>query len=75
MGEEMGNTLSSALANKLLDELGLTNLMNPVPCDRYTGIFADTVNGWNSKGINTCRTKITKIFCKCFNFSLFIFND
>ena len=60
MGEEIGNTLSSALANKLLDELGLTNFMNPVPCDRYTGIFADTVNGWNSKGIN--RTKITPIF-------------
>ena len=31
----MGNTMSSAVANKLLDELGLTNLMNPVPCDRY----------------------------------------
>jgi hypothetical protein len=44
--------LSSALANKLLDELGLTNFMNPVPCDRYSGIFADTVNGWNSKGMD-----------------------
>jgi hypothetical protein len=69
MGEEMGNTLSSALANKLLDELGLTNFMNPVPCDRYSGIFADTVNGWNSKGIKL------QIFWKRFNFSLFIFND
>ena len=51
-GEEIGNTMSSAVANKLLDELGLTNLMNPVPCDRYNGIFADTVNGWNSKGMD-----------------------
>ncbi|XP_071150838.1 uncharacterized protein [Mytilus edulis] len=48
-GENIGNTLTSAVANKLLDELGLTKFMNSVPCDRYAGIFADSENGWNSK--------------------------
>ncbi|VDI38371.1 SWI/SNF-related matrix-associated actin-dependent regulator of chromatin subfamily E, member 1 [Mytilus galloprovincialis] len=48
-GENIGNTLTSAVANKLLDELGLTKFMNAVPCDRYAGIFADSENGWNSK--------------------------
>ncbi|XP_071131855.1 uncharacterized protein [Mytilus edulis] len=48
-GENIGNTLTSAVANKLLDELGLTKFMNSVPCDRYTGIYADSENGWNTK--------------------------
>ncbi|VDI41394.1 Hypothetical predicted protein [Mytilus galloprovincialis] len=48
-GENIGNTLTSAVANKLLDELGLTKFMNSVPCDRYTGIYTDSENGWNSK--------------------------
>ena len=72
-GEEIGNTMSSAVANKLLDELGLTNLMNPVPCDRYNGIFADTVNGWNSKGMDRIDNYIYLFLS--LNFSLFIFNS
>jgi hypothetical protein len=50
------------LINKLLDELGLTNLMNPVPYDRYNGIFADTVNGWNSKGMDRIDNYIYSFF-------------
>jgi hypothetical protein len=49
-GENVGNTLTSAVANQLLQELGLTHFMNNEPCDRYTGIYADTVDGWNTKG-------------------------
>ena len=49
-GENVGNTLTSAVANQLLQELGLTHFMNSEPCDRYTGIYADTVDGWNTKG-------------------------
>ena len=50
-GENVGNTLASAVANQLLQELGLTHFMNSEPCDRYTGIYADTVDGWNTKGL------------------------
>ncbi|VDI70198.1 Hypothetical predicted protein [Mytilus galloprovincialis] len=46
-GEELGNTLSTAVANKLLDDLGLTNFMSSEPCDRYSGMF--TEKGWNTK--------------------------
>ncbi|XP_052090897.1 uncharacterized protein LOC127727822 [Mytilus californianus] len=46
-GEEIGNTLSTAVANKLLDDLGLTNFMSSEPCDRYSGVF--TEKGWNTK--------------------------
>ncbi|XP_076116682.1 uncharacterized protein LOC143084161 [Mytilus galloprovincialis] len=48
-GLQLGQSLSTALANRLLDELGLSPFMNEEQCDRYTGVFAGTVDGWNSQ--------------------------
>lgn len=60
-GLQLGQSLSTALANRLLDELGLSPFMNDEPCDRYSGIYAGSVDGWNSEG--TCVYK-KKIFIK-----------
>lgn len=49
-GLQLGQSLSTALANRLLDELGLSPFMNDESCDRYTGVYAGTIDGWNSKG-------------------------
>ncbi|VDI06314.1 Hypothetical predicted protein [Mytilus galloprovincialis] len=48
-GLQLGQSLSTALANRLLDELGLSPFMNEEQCDRYTGVFAGAVDGWNSQ--------------------------
>jgi len=57
-GLQLGQSLSTALANRLLDELGLSPFMNDEQCDRYSGIYAGSVDGWNSKGTHAWNEKI-----------------
>lgn len=49
-GFKLGQSLTTALGNELLDSLGLTNFMNAKQCNRFEGIYARSVNGWNYKG-------------------------
>ncbi|XP_071123204.1 uncharacterized protein [Mytilus edulis] len=48
-GFKLGQSLTTALGNELLDSLGLTNFMNAKQCNRFEGIYARSVNGWNYK--------------------------
>ena len=49
-GLEAGQSLSTALANKLFDDIGLTQFLYNPSCDRFSGIYAGAVNGWKSDG-------------------------
>lgn len=49
-GLKIGQSLTTALGNELLDSFGLTNYMNDEQCNRFEGVYAGAVNGWNLKG-------------------------
>lgn len=49
-GLKIGQSLTTALGNELLDSFGLTNYMNDAHCNRFKRIYAEAVNGWNHKG-------------------------
>jgi hypothetical protein len=51
-GLQIGESLTTALGNELLDSLGLSTFMNDEQCNRYSGVYADAVSGWNYKGNN-----------------------
>jgi hypothetical protein len=44
----MGQILSSAIVNALLEELGILPLLLDSPCDMYTEPYASAVRGWNT---------------------------
>ncbi|VDI11129.1 Hypothetical predicted protein, partial [Mytilus galloprovincialis] len=46
-GLEIGQSLTTALGNELLNSFGLTNYMNDEQCNRFEGVYAGAVNGWN----------------------------
>ncbi|XP_071123195.1 uncharacterized protein [Mytilus edulis] len=48
-GLEIGQSLTTALGNELLNSFGLTNYMNDEQCNRFEGVYAGAVNGWNLK--------------------------
>lgn len=50
-GLQIGESLTTALGNELLENLGLATFMNDEQCNRYSGVYAEAVNGWNYKGI------------------------
>ncbi|XP_021353372.1 uncharacterized protein LOC110450253 [Mizuhopecten yessoensis] len=47
-GLELGKSLTTALANKLLEELGIMPFLYSTPCDRQVGRYIGDENGWNS---------------------------
>ncbi|VDH91582.1 Hypothetical predicted protein [Mytilus galloprovincialis] len=47
-GLEAGQSLSTALANKLFDDFGLTQFLYNPSCDRFDGIYAGAVDGWKA---------------------------
>ena len=50
-GLAAGQSLSTALANKLFDQYGLTQYLYDPSCDRFEGIYANAVDGWNTAGM------------------------
>jgi hypothetical protein len=66
-GLQIGESLTTALGNELLENLGLATFMNDEQCNRYSGVYADAVSGWNYRGIfvfhNTCFTCINWKSC------------
>jgi len=50
-GLEIGKSLTTALANQLLKQLGITKFLKDPQCDRQKGVYIANDDGWN-KGIN-----------------------
>ncbi|VDI42060.1 Hypothetical predicted protein, partial [Mytilus galloprovincialis] len=48
-GLKAGQSLSTALANKLFDDLGLTQFLYSPSCNRFDGIYSGAVNGWKAE--------------------------
>lgn len=50
-GIQIGQSLTSALADELMEYFGLKPFLNSEPCERNEGPYKDAVNGWNTSGI------------------------
>ena len=47
-GQDVLQSLSSAMINTLLHDLGLDKYLKNPQCDRMADVYENAVNGWNS---------------------------
>lgn len=64
-GENVGEQLSSAGKDALIDILGLSDLLLSPPCDRKRSPYSPSLNGWNN-----CKLFKSELFTFCSVFML-----